>query len=121
MIRRTFKYTEHDGEARDVELIVTYDADTDTLNVGHRDHSYDEWSRPLEMIENQDDPQGVGGRRGGPGSVRGDGYVASDEALIEQMRQIVATYDARPVVPDVAPSDQFSTEPNLDPKRTSDE
>lgn len=111
MIRRTFKLDYGDAEDQTFELIVTYDPTTDILNVGHRTFPYDEWSRPLEMVENQDDPQG---RAGGPGSVRGD--LSSDETLIEQMRQLVATYDARPVVPDVADRG-MTDEPQLDPRR----
>lgn len=110
MIRRMFKLPAWDAATDgpvDHELIVTYDPQTGTLNVGHRARNYDEWSRPLEEIDRQDDEAG---RVGGPGSVRGDVDLSTDEVLIEQMRRIVERYDARPVVPDVAPPSTTSGE-----------
>lgn len=71
------------------ELMVTYDADTDLLNVGHRAASYDEWSLPLAVVDSQDDEHG---RRGGIGMTRMGALVPLAD-VIEMMRQAVAAYD----------------------------
>lgn len=130
MIRRTFKLdlSHYDTEqTSDLELIVTYDPLTGTLNVGHREHGYDEWSRPIELIENMDDEPG---RTGGPG-MRGSSDDPS--SLAYQMRALLDLYDRVPQVetPELAtspygpgemvPQDQLDTPEPHTHLSTSDE
>lgn len=83
MIRRQFDL---DGK----QVLVTYDQTTDTMHVGTRDNSFDEWSTPLPLIDTDDDPVG---RTGGPGSLRGALDLTSDQSVIERLRAIVNEAD----------------------------
>lgn len=66
MIRRVFNLAPPEGDYDDLQVLVTYDPDDDTLLLGYRVNAFDEWSRPVSEVDNQDDVKG--GRRGGPGS-----------------------------------------------------
>lgn len=110
MIRRQFNLP-LDGNAyrEEVQLLVTYDPDTDTMHVGSRENDYDTWSTPLPLVSSDDDPVG---RTGGLGSTRGAQDVTFDQAVIERLRAIVNEADNQANQVDPATAQQVAAVPN---------